>query len=82
MTIFGWIVLGLISGFIGSKLINKKETSLMVDVVLGMVGALVAGFVFMKADVLGITLENVYSILVALTGAVVMLFAYHRILKH
>ncbi len=82
MTIFGWIVLGLVAGFIASKLISKKDTGATIDIVLGTVGALVAGFVFMKADVLGITMENVYSVLVALLGAVVMLFAYHRILKH
>jgi uncharacterized membrane protein YeaQ/YmgE (transglycosylase-associated protein family) len=82
MSIIGWIVLGLVAGFIGSKLIGKDDTGHVGDIVIGMVGALLAGVVYMKADVLGVTMDNVYSILVALTGSVLMLFTYHRILKH
>ena len=82
MSILGWIILGLVSGFVASKLFTKSDANMLVDIALGMVGALVAGFVFMKADVLGITLVNVYSLLVAMTGAVIMLFVYHKVLKH
>ena len=82
MSIFGWIILGLVSGFIASKLTAKEGSNLMVDVGLGMVGALLAGIIYMKADVLGITLVDVYSVLVALFGATVILFTYHKVLKH
>jgi uncharacterized membrane protein YeaQ/YmgE (transglycosylase-associated protein family) len=81
MSIFTWVVLGLISGFVGSKLIVKGDSTL-VDIVLGMVGALVAGFIFTKADVLGLTMVDVYTMLIALLGSVIILFTYHKILKH
>ena len=81
MSIFTWVVLGLISGFVGSKLIVKGDSTL-VDIVLGMFGALVAGFIYTKADVLGLTMGEVYTTLIALLGSVVILFAYHKILKH
>ena len=81
MSIFTWVVLGLVAGFVGSKLIVKGDSTL-VDVVLGMVGALVAGFIFTKADVLGLTMVDVYTMLIALLGSMIILFTYHRILKH
>jgi uncharacterized membrane protein YeaQ/YmgE (transglycosylase-associated protein family) len=55
---------------------------LLTDVILGMVGAVVAGLVFTKADTLGITMVNVYTILVALIGSLIILFTYHKVLKH
>ena len=82
MSIFEWVVLGLATGFIASKLITKNDGKLLTDVVLGMVGAVVAGLVYTKADTLGITMVNVYTILVALIGSMIMLFTYHKILKH
>jgi uncharacterized membrane protein YeaQ/YmgE (transglycosylase-associated protein family) len=81
MSIFTWVVLGLIAGFVGSKLIVKGESTL-VDIVLGTVGALVAGFVFTKADVLGLTMGDVYTMGIALLGSMIILFTYHKILKH
>ncbi len=82
MSIFEWVILGLVAGFVASKLISKDNTNLLIDVILGMVGAMVAGLVYTKADVLGITLVNVYSVLVAMVGAMIILFTYHKVLKH
>ncbi len=45
MGILSWIVLGLIAGFIGSKLVNKTGQGMLMDIVLGVVGAVVGGYV-------------------------------------
>jgi uncharacterized membrane protein YeaQ/YmgE (transglycosylase-associated protein family) len=77
MSILAWIVLGLIAGFIASKLVNKTGSGLVLDLVLGVVGAFVGGFLFTRFGAAGVTGFNIYSILVATIGAVVVLFIYH-----
>jgi len=46
MSIIGWIVLGLIAGFIASQIVNKQGEGLIMDIVLGIVGAIVGGWLF------------------------------------
>ena len=77
MSIVAWIVLGLIAGFIASKLINKTGEGLVLDIGLGIVGAIVGGFVFNKLGAAGVTGFNLYSMLVAVIGAVLVLVIYH-----
>jgi len=79
MSILAWIVLGLIAGFVASKLVNRSGGSLVLDLVLGVVGAFVGGFLFTRFGAAGVTGLNLYSILVAIVGAVVVLFIYHFI---
>ena len=79
MSILAWIVLGLIAGYIASKLVNKSGGSLVLDLLLGVVGAFVGGFLFTRFGAAGVTGFNLYSILVAIIGAVVVLFIYHAI---
>lgn len=79
MSFVAWIVLGLVAGFIGSKLVNKKGEGLILDVVLGVVGALVGGWLFNTFGAAGVTGLNLYSLLVAVVGAVVVLVLYHAI---
>jgi uncharacterized membrane protein YeaQ/YmgE (transglycosylase-associated protein family) len=79
MSILAWIVLGLIAGFIASKIVNKSGGSLVLDLLLGVVGAFVGGFLFTRFGFAGVTGLNLYSILVAIIGAVVVLFVYHFI---
>ena len=79
MSILAWIVLGLIAGFIASKLVNRTGGSLVLDLLLGVVGAFVGGFLFTRFGAAGVTGLNLYSILVAIVGAVVVLFIYHAI---
>ncbi len=79
MSILAWIVLGLIAGFIASKLVNRSGGSLVLDLLLGVVGAFVGGFLFTRFGAPGVTGLNLYSILVAIIGAVVVLFIYHAI---
>ena len=79
MSIIGWIVLGLIAGFIASKIVNKQGQGLMLDIVLGVVGAIVGGWLFSMLGAEGISGVNIYSMFVAVIGAIVVLFAYHAI---
>lgn len=82
MSFLAWIVLGLISGFIASKIVNKSgSTGIAMDIVLGIVGALVGGWLFNTIGHVGVTGLNVYSILVSVVGAVVVLIIYHGLLR-
>jgi uncharacterized membrane protein YeaQ/YmgE (transglycosylase-associated protein family) len=79
MSILAWIVLGLISGFIASKLVNKTGEGVILDIVLGIVGAVVGGWLFHAFGESGVTGLNLYSMLVAVVGAVVVLILYHAL---
>jgi len=79
MSILAWVVLGLISGFIGSKLVNKRGEGLIVDIVLGIIGAVVGGWLFQFFGAAGVTGLNIYSLVVAVIGAVVVLVVYHAL---
>ena len=72
-------VLGLIAGFIGSKLVNKTGEGVLLDIVLGIVGAVVGGYLFNVFGAHGVTGVNLYSLFVAVVGAVVVLVLYHAI---
>jgi uncharacterized membrane protein YeaQ/YmgE (transglycosylase-associated protein family) len=79
MSFLAWIVLGLIAGFIGSKIVNKSGEGLLLDIVLGILGALAGGWLFNEFGHSGVTGLNLYSLLVAVVGAVVLLVVYHMI---
>ena len=79
MSIIGWIVLGLIAGFIASKIVNKQGEGVILDIVLGIIGAIVGGYVFTRFGAAGVTGFNIYSMLVAIIGAVIVLLIYHVI---
>ncbi len=74
-----WIILGLISGFIGSKLVNKSGSGIMLDIVIGVVGAIVGGFVGSKLGLGGVDGLNLWSILLSVGGAVVVLLIYNAV---
>lgn len=81
MSILAWIVLGLIAGFIGSKLVNKTGEGFFLDIILGVVGAVVGGYVFSIFGAGGVTGLNLYSLLVAVVGAVLVLVIYHALFR-
>jgi uncharacterized membrane protein YeaQ/YmgE (transglycosylase-associated protein family) len=81
MSFLAWIVLGLIAGFIGSKLVNKRGEGLVLDIVLGIVGAFVGGWLFTTFGMTGVTGLNLYSMVVAVIGAVVVLVIYHALAR-
>ena len=81
MSILAWIVLGVVAGFIASKLVNKSGSGLIMDLVLGIIGAVVGGFLFQQFGHAGVSGLNLYSLLVAVVGAVVVLVVYHALAR-
>jgi uncharacterized membrane protein YeaQ/YmgE (transglycosylase-associated protein family) len=81
MSILGWILLGLIAGFIASKLVNHTGEGIILDIVLGIVGAVVGGWLFTTMGRAGVTGFNLYSMFVAVVGAVVFLVLYHLVFR-
>ena len=81
MSLLAWIVLGLVSGFIASKLINRTGEGVILDIVLGIVGAVVGGWLFNTFGMAGVTGFNLYSLLVAVVGASALLVVYHAVFR-
>jgi len=81
MGIIAWLVLGLIAGFIASKVVNKTGEGLIMDIVLGIVGAVVGGWLFTRLGYAGVTGFNIYSMLVAVVGAILVLLIYHMVVR-
>lgn len=81
MSILAWIVVGVIAGFIASKLVNRDGGSLVLDLILGIVGAMVGGFVFNQFGAAGASGINLYSIGVAIVGSIIVLLIYHALAR-
>jgi uncharacterized membrane protein YeaQ/YmgE (transglycosylase-associated protein family) len=81
MSFLSWIVLGLIAGFVGSKIVNKTGQGLAFDVVLGVAGAVVGGLLFSAAGASGTAGLNLYSLFVAVVGSVVVLWAWYAFVR-
>lgn len=79
MSILAWIILGLIAGFIASKIVNRTGQGFFLDLLLGIVGAIVGGFIFSLLGGVGITGSNLYSLVVAVIGAIIVLVIYHAV---
>lgn len=82
IVILEWLVLGLVAGFIASKLINKTGEGLVMDIVLGIIGAVVGGFLSTRLlhgpPVSGL---NIPSLIIAVVGAVIVLLVYHMVVR-
>jgi uncharacterized membrane protein YeaQ/YmgE (transglycosylase-associated protein family) len=79
MSIIAWIVVGLIAGFIGSKIVNKTGEGLIRDIILGIIGAFVGGWIFTMFGAAGVSGIDLYSIFVAVVGAIIVLVVYHAV---
>lgn len=79
MGVLGWIVLGLIAGFIASTLVNNRGEGFVLDILLGIVGAVIGGWLFNAVGSAGVTGFNVWSLLVALVGAALLLSVRHAL---
>jgi uncharacterized membrane protein YeaQ/YmgE (transglycosylase-associated protein family) len=79
MSVFGWILFGLITGFVASRVVARQGQGCILNVVLGIVGACVGGFIFTAIGGEGITGFNLYSMFVAVVGAIVVLVVYHAV---
>jgi uncharacterized membrane protein YeaQ/YmgE (transglycosylase-associated protein family) len=77
MSYIAWIVVGAIAGFLASKVMRAREGLLMM-VVLGIVGAIVGGFVATNVLKIGkVDGINVESIVIAVLGAIAVIFVVH-----
>jgi uncharacterized membrane protein YeaQ/YmgE (transglycosylase-associated protein family) len=81
MSFLAWIVLGLIAGFIGSKIVNRRGEGILLDILLGVVGAFAGGWLFHLFGASGISGLNLYSLFVAVIGSVVFLVVYHMLFR-
>jgi uncharacterized membrane protein YeaQ/YmgE (transglycosylase-associated protein family) len=81
MTVITWIFLGLVAGFIGSRIMSDSRGSVFVDIVLGVIGALVGGFLFQLVGYRGVTGFDPWSVFVAVVGSVIVLAAYHAVAR-
>ena len=79
MTLVGWIVFGLITGFVASRIVNQQGQGCILNVALGILGAFIGGLIFTSIGGQGVTGFNVYSMFVAIIGAIAVLIAYHAI---
>lgn len=81
MSILAWIILGLVSGFIASKIVNKSGEGFILDILLGIVGALLGGWLFNEFGMAGVSGVDLYSMMVAVIGAVIFLVLYHALFR-
>lgn len=79
MSILAWIILGLIAGFVASKIVNKTGEGVVLDIVLGIIGAVAGGWIFNRFGAAGVTGLNVWSLVVAIVGAIIVLVVYHAV---
>ncbi|MGA3201701.1 MAG: GlsB/YeaQ/YmgE family stress response membrane protein [Bryobacteraceae bacterium] len=81
MSFLAWIVLGLVAGFIGSKIVNRRGEGILLDILLGVVGSFAGGWLFHIFGAPGVSGLNIYSLFVAVIGSVVLLVLYHAVFR-
>ena len=79
MSLFAWLLLGLLAGFVASHMVNHRGEGMVLDILLGIVGAVVGGWVFHLLGLAAVSTLNLYSLLVAVIGSVLFLVVYHGI---
>jgi len=79
MSILAWIVLGVVAGFIASKVVNKSGEGLIRDLILGVIGAFVGGWIMERFGEAGVSGLNLYSLVVSVLGAIVVLVVFHTV---
>ena len=80
MGILSWLVVGLVAGFIGSKVVNRTGEGLVRDIILGVLGAVAGDALFTQLGYVGVTGVNLASIVVAAIGAILILVVYHAVM--
>ena len=79
MSLLGWVFFGLITGFLASRIVHQQGQGCLLNIALGVIGAFVGGLMFTQIGGMGITGFNLYSMFVAIIGAIVVLLIYHAI---
>ena len=80
MGILAWLIVGLIAGVIGSKVVNRTGKGLVRDIILGILGAVVGDAICTQLGLVGVTGVNLTSIVVAAIGAILILVVYHAVM--
>ena len=80
MGIITWLVVGLIAGFVGSKIVNKRGEGLIRDIILGIIGGVIGGAIFQALGYSGVTGVNLPSVAVAIIGSILVLVIYHALI--
>jgi uncharacterized membrane protein YeaQ/YmgE (transglycosylase-associated protein family) len=78
MSVAAWILLGLMAGFVASNIVRSSGQGLLLDLGLGVIGAVVGGYLT-AVSATGLTGANLYSTFVAIIGAIVVLWLYHAL---
>ena len=81
MSLIAWIVVGLVAGWLASMVVNRRGEGFILDILLGVVGAFIGGYLFRYFGHTGVSGINVHSILVAAVGAIVLLAVYHLLFR-
>ncbi|APR85468.1 Transglycosylase associated protein [Minicystis rosea] len=81
MSILAWIFLGLISGFIASKLVDSTGRGVLMDILLGIAGAFIGGWLFTALGSHGVTGFNLWSMFVSVIGASMFLIIHHALFR-
>lgn len=79
MGILSWIVLGGVAGWLGSLIVNRSGEGILRDIVLGIIGGIVGGWIFSAMGSTGVTGFNLWSLFVAVVGAIILLVVYHAL---
>jgi len=80
MTFFAWLVLGLAAGLLGNRVIGARDGGIAIDATLGVIGAVVCGYVGVLVGIGGVSgldLPSLFSVIVAAVGALAVV-AVHR----
>ena len=73
MNILLWIIFGALAGWIASVIMGTRGQGVLVDIVLGIIGAFVGGWLFQQFGAQGVTGFNLGSLLVAVVGAIIII---------
>lgn len=75
MSFIGWIIIGGLAGWLASKFMGTDaEQGVLANVIVGVIGAFLGGFVMNLVGGQGITGFNIWSFIVALLGAVILIW--------
>ena len=79
MSILAWIILGAVAGWIASRIMKSNESQgILMNIIVGIIGAFIGGFTFSLFGFGGVTGFNLYSLLVAVVGSIILLWIYQR----
>ena len=79
MSLLGWIIFGAIAGFLANKLVGVEDRGCFMNIVLGIAGGVVGGLLFSLLGGTGVTGFNIYSLVVAVIGAVIVLWIARKV---